>query len=184
MVKMKLHSLKIKDELQSRLAMNTQYLAYSVLKDDHIFIFPGTFDPHRKELSLTLPEDDDIFKDALPDFMSLPDPGIYSQNMDITQCLRIGDINDRAGNESAEALIHDTDLRKGKGISGEVFYEAQGSDSSDFVSVTFLTRSPSSPDYDGIDTKVLNVCVSVRERETTHRPHYIVLLIYYFFIFC
>lgn len=130
-VKMKLHSLKIKDEFQRQVSKNSQYLACSVLKNDHTFAVPSKFD--QKELSMVLPEDDDIFDDALPDFMSLSDPSICSQNMDIA---------------------HDIDSGVGKGISSETFYEAQGNDYSDFVSVIFLTRSPGSPDYDGIDTQM------------------------------
>lgn len=145
-VKMKLHSLKIKDELQGPLSMNRQYLACSVLKNEHIFSFPHTSDPKGKELTAMLPEEDDIFKDALPEFMSFPDAGI---------CSKLSDLHDCLGLEFDEAFIHERDTEKGKSPSGEIFYEAQGSDNSDFVSVTFSTKSPGSPDYDGIDTQVL-----------------------------
>ncbi|KAK3025351.1 hypothetical protein RJ639_043860, partial [Escallonia herrerae] len=117
-VKMKLHSLKIKDELQG----SSQYLACSVV-DNTSFDSHGTLAPR-----VVKTEDNDIFKDALPDFMSLPD--------------------------SADTFLIENDMGKTKAFSGDVFYEAQGTDDSDFVSVTFLTRNPDSLDYDGIDTKM------------------------------
>ncbi|KAA8527969.1 hypothetical protein F0562_035162 [Nyssa sinensis] len=152
--KMKLHSLKIKDELQGSLSSDPQYLACSVLKNDHLFASPGTSDPLGMELSMVLSEEDDKFTDALPDFLSLPDPVIYSQNFDMAHCARVSDVSEYTGFDSAEALIHEKDLGKGKSMSGDIFYEAQGSDSSDFVSVTFFTRNPDSSDYDGIDTQM------------------------------
>jgi vacuolar protein sorting-associated protein 13A/C len=152
-VKMKLHSLKIKDELQGRLSSCPQYLACSVQKNDESSASTGPFDPHAREMSIVLPEDDEIFKDALPDFMSLSETGIYSQNMDIAHCGMMGNIND-PGFESSEAFSHGNDLAKGKGISGEIFYEAEGTDNSDFVSVNFLTRSSGSRYYNGVDTQV------------------------------
>ncbi|XP_059643008.1 uncharacterized protein LOC132284858 [Cornus florida] len=151
-VKMKLHSLKIKDELQGSLSSEPQYLAYSVLKNDHLFASPSIIDPHGKEVSLVHSEEDDIYKDALPDFMCLTDPVIYSQNIDPST--RVGDIDECAGLNFSETLIHENDLGRGRSNHGDIFYEAQGSDNSDFVSVTFFTRNPGSPDYDGIDTQM------------------------------
>lgn len=101
-----------------------------------------------------LSENDDIFKDALPDFMSLSDIGIYSPNIDVGHCETMVDMSDPSLFESAEAFSHEKDLGKGKGISGEIYYEAEGSDNLDFVSVTFSTRSSGSPGYDGVDTQV------------------------------
>ncbi|XP_057959044.1 uncharacterized protein LOC131151699 [Malania oleifera] len=150
-VKMKLHSLRIIDELQGSPSGNLHYLACSVLKDDNLYRSPNNLDAHGKDLSTTLQDEDDIFKDALPDFMSLPDPCI---NMDAVQFTRMGDCMDTAGVDSPEALIHENDLGKPKGISSEIYYEAQGLDNSDFVSVSFSTRNPGSPDYAGIDTEV------------------------------
>ncbi|XP_062178337.1 uncharacterized protein LOC133883124 isoform X2 [Alnus glutinosa] len=152
-VKMKLHSLKIKDELQGRLSSCPQYLACSVQKNAESSASTGPFDPHAREMSIVLPEEDEIFKDALPDFMSLSETGIYSQNMDLAHCGMMGDIND-PGFESSEAFSHEKDLSKGKGISSEIFYEAEGTDNSDFVSVTFLTRSSGSRYYNGVDTQM------------------------------
>lgn len=153
-VKMKLHSLKIKDELQGRLSTGPQYLACSVQGSDEIFSSSGSVGPHGKEMSAAPHEDDDTFTDALPEFISSSDAGMYSQFSDITAFGKIGNVRDSTGFESAEALLHENDLVNGRGISSEIFYEAEGSNYSDFVSVIFSTRSPSSHDYDGIDTQV------------------------------
>lgn len=73
----------------------------------------------------SMTEEDDTFTDALTDFTPLPD--------------------------AAEAL---NDIGKARGNSGDIFFEAEGIDDSDFVSLTFVRRTPQSPDYDGIDTQV------------------------------
>ncbi|CAK9187594.1 unnamed protein product [Ilex paraguariensis] len=135
-IKMKLHSLEIKDEFQGGSSSAPRYLACSVVKKDQSVASHSISDLHGIELSAATIEDDDIFKDALPDFMSLPD--------------------------SSEVLIHDKDCGKGKSMSGDVFYEAQGTDESDFVSVSFLTRNPGSPAYGGIDTQ-MSICMSKLE---------------------
>ncbi|CAN4121397.1 unnamed protein product [Withania somnifera] len=127
-VKMKLHSLKIKDELQGSLCPGLQYLACSVLMDHGAASFPDPLEPHGKEPSLMVIEEDDIFKDALPDFLSLTD--------------------------SIEATTLEKELSRGRSLSSDIFYEALGSDDSDFVSLTFTTRHRDSPDYDGIDTQM------------------------------
>ncbi|OVA16691.1 Peroxin/Ferlin domain [Macleaya cordata] len=148
-VKTKLHSLKIKDELQGHLSLSPQYLACSVLKEETVVASSSALDSNEKELSEVLLEENDIFTDALPDFMSISDPSYYSQNADMpytSECY--------AGVDSAEALTPIKTPTKGKGISGEIFYEAQDNDTSDFVVVTFSTRSSGSPYYDGTDTQM------------------------------
>lgn len=145
MVKTKLHSLKIKDELQGRLSSNPKYLACSVLKNDSSLEFHRTRDPHGNEMSGVHPDDDDTFTDALPEFISLTDSDALSQHMDA---------KDVSGFESTEMLIHEKDLVHGKGLCGEIFYEAQGGDDLDFVSVIFSRSGSSSPVYNGIDTQV------------------------------
>lgn len=132
-VKMKLHSLTIRDELQGRLFTSPCYLACSVLRNENIFSSPLN-NSHKKETSLAPYEDDDSFKDALPEFFALPDTEIHS------------------GIDSA--VIPEKELGKESATWGEIFYEAECNDSN-FVSVTFSTRSPSSSDYDGVDTQVL-----------------------------
>lgn len=154
-LKTKLHSLKIKDELQGRLSTTPQYLACSVLKSDNLISSQGIVDSHWKEMSVLLHEEDDTFTDALQDFMSISDAGIGSPISDMVSCATTEDINDATGFASAEGLVLDKNRVMAKCISGELFYEAEGSDNSNFVSVTFWTRSSSSSDYDGIDTQVL-----------------------------
>ncbi|KAI4335042.1 hypothetical protein L6164_013726 [Bauhinia variegata] len=128
-VKTKLHSLKIKDELQGRLSAAPHYLALSVVKNETLSTCSGSFDSHGKDMQIGVPEDDDSFKDALSEFFCQPDTGNYLENMDLDQ----------------EELI---------GVDAEEFYEAEGGEISDFVSVIFSRRSSDSPDYDGIDTQM------------------------------
>lgn len=130
-VRMNLHLLKIKDELQNS-STGPHYLACSVLENHGASDSVGVVNSQVEELLVSLVEEDDDFTDALTDFTSLPD--------------------------SIEALVHDKDPGKAGGNSGDIFYEAEGIDDSDFVSLTFLKRSPQSPDYDGIDTQVNDYC--------------------------
>ncbi|XP_061989598.1 uncharacterized protein LOC133708161 [Rosa rugosa] len=153
-LKTKLHSLKIKDELQGRLSTTPQYLACSVLKSDNLVSSPGIIAPHWKEMSVLLHEEDDNFTDALPDFMSVSDAGFGSPTSDTVSCVTTEDINDAAGFASAEGLVLEKNLVKARCISAEEFYEAEGSDYSNFVSLTFSTLSSSSPHYDGIDAQM------------------------------
>nr|GLL48492.1 uncharacterized protein LOC109169879 [Ipomoea trifida] len=127
-VKVKLHSLKIKDELQYSSSSSPQYLACSVLTDNSAITSPDTIESHGKEMAFMTREEDDEFTDALQDFLALPDNG--------------------------EAVTPEKDSMKGRSAFGDVFYETEGSDDSDFVSLSYLTRHPSSPDYDGIDTQM------------------------------
>ncbi|KAK8983318.1 hypothetical protein V6N11_073414 [Hibiscus sabdariffa] len=124
MLRTKLHSLKIKDEFQGRLSGDTQYLACSVLKNDSSLQSHKTCGLLGNQISGLYPDDDDTFKDALSEFMSLTDPDSPSQYMDM------------------------------KDPSGEIFYEAQDEEDLDFVSVIFSKRGSDSPFYDGIDTQM------------------------------
>ncbi|CAK7326271.1 unnamed protein product [Dovyalis caffra] len=148
-VKMKLHSLKIKDELESRLFANPRYLACSVLKNDKLLA-----SSQGMGMPIAPHDEEDAFKDALPDFLFLADGGIYSPKMDVSHSGIMGDASDSTEFESPESFILEQGLLQGKNISDDIFYEAQDSDSFDFVSVIFSTRSSSSPDYDGIDTQM------------------------------
>ncbi|KAL6576075.1 hypothetical protein OROHE_000546 [Orobanche hederae] len=125
-IKVKLNSLKIRDELQGSLSSHSHYLACSVINDQHSCSSPIKLEPQGKDLSALTVEEDDVFKDALPDFVIL--------------------------HESAET--QEKDLCKGNIATSDVFFEAMSPDDSDFVSVTFLTRTPGSPDYDGRDTQM------------------------------
>ncbi|KAJ0034329.1 hypothetical protein Pint_24264 [Pistacia integerrima] len=153
-VKMKLHSLKIKDELQDRQSANPKYLARSVLKKDNLLTAHGTCNTPVKHLSAVHTEEDDAFTDALQEFLSVTDTDIYSPKVDTSQSSMIDGMNYSGEFESAEALIHENDLIQGKSFSSEIFYEAQGGESLDFVSVAFSIRSSSSPDYRGIDMQM------------------------------
>lgn len=144
---MKLHSLRIKDELQSQRFSSPQYLACSVVKTDNL-----SDTSNSNEASVALHEDDDIFTDALPDFMLLSEPGAHPQSMDIAQHGRLEEVGDYADIQSEVA--HEKVVGQGQGVPSEEFYEAQGSDFSDFVSITFSAKSSASPHYDGIDTQV------------------------------
>ena len=159
-VKMKLHFLKIKDELKSCQFANPRYLACSVLKNDKFLVSSHNVDPLGMGMPTVPHDEEDTFKDALPDFLYLADGGIYSPKMDVTHSGIMGDANDSSEFESPESFTLQQDLLQGVFFSDEIFYEAHGSDSSDFVSVTFSMRSSSSPDYDGIDTQVSNLNIT------------------------
>ncbi|KAJ0228735.1 Vacuolar protein sorting-associated protein 13 [Hirschfeldia incana] len=150
-VRTKLHSLKIKDELQHQQSGSAQYLAYSVLKNEYIQD-PSRCDAYDKEMFVGHPDDEDDFSDALPEFLSPTEPG--TPDMDMIQCSMMMDSDEHVGIEDTEGGFHEKDTSQGKGLCDEVFYEVQGGEFSDFVSVVFLTRSSSSPDYNGIDTQM------------------------------
>ncbi|KAG8658937.1 uncharacterized protein LOC110610326 isoform X2 [Manihot esculenta] len=163
-VKMKLHSLIIKDELQGCQSMSPQYLACSVLKNDKTLATPSP-SPRSiegREISVAPHDDDDTFTDALPDFSSASDPGVFSPRINVSHSGKVGTIGDSSEFESAEALILEQELLQGNSISNETFYEAQGGDTLDFVSMTFSTRSSSSSAYDGVDTQ-MSICMSKLE---------------------
>nr|GEV02157.1 vacuolar protein sorting-associated protein 62 [Tanacetum cinerariifolium] len=146
-VRMNLHLLKMKDELQNS-STGPHYLACSVVENYHASDQASVVNPVVEEVLASLVEEDDDFTDALTDFMSLPD--------------------------SVEALAHDREPVKARGNSGDIFYEAEGTDDSDFVSLTFLKRTPESPDYDGIDTQM-----SIRMSKLEcfcHRPTIVALI--------
>ena len=153
-VRTKLHSLQIKDELQQQQSGSPQYLANSVLKNEDIQDSPRC-DSYDKEMSVRHADDEDAFTDALPEFLSPTEPG--TPDMDMIQCSMMMDSDEHVGIEDAEGGFHEKDTSQGKGLCDEVFYEVQGGEFSDFVSVVFLTRSSSSPDYNGIDTQVCNL---------------------------
>ncbi|CAI9119065.1 OLC1v1020728C1 [Oldenlandia corymbosa var. corymbosa] len=127
-VKVKLHSLKIKDERQGSLSLSPQYLACSFLADQQSVSYDTNLSEESHGYEVLTMEEDDSFKDALQDFMLVPD--------------------------SPEFINDGKDPLKSKSVAGDIFYEAEGSDESDFVSLIYLTRNPASPDYVGIDTQM------------------------------
>ncbi|KAK4265962.1 hypothetical protein QN277_026944 [Acacia crassicarpa] len=158
-VKMKLHSLKIKDELQGHVSVGEHYLAVSVLKNETPSTCSDSLNSHGKDVSVGLPEDDDSFMDALSEFMSQHDAGNYMHNMSLDQQGLVGIPPDF---ESLKTFIQEKGVEEGHGTPCEVYYEIEGVDNLDFISVTFSTRSSGSPDYDGIDTQ-MNVRMSKLE---------------------
>ncbi|KAL6002801.1 hypothetical protein ACLOJK_023023 [Asimina triloba] len=172
--KMKLHSFKIRDELQVCSSPTSQYLARSVLKDN----LACMVDTNEKELPEAFPDEDDTFKDALPDFLATPDLSFYPQNHEMLYNIKsglFGRADYSCSTDSTDALFRDNkDVLKGKNIGKEVFYEAEDSNASNFVVVTFLTRNPVSPLYDGIDTQM---CIRMSKLEFfCNRPTLVALI--------
>ncbi|KAJ3675683.1 hypothetical protein LUZ60_004725 [Juncus effusus] len=125
-IKTKLHSLKIQDMLQSRLSKTPQYLAISVINEEELTQTNSSMvvDSENDSSSLVSSLDEDSFKDALPEFT--PTPTSH------------GGFALPAGSEM-----------------NEVFYEATDDTSrTDFVALSFFTRSPDYHLYDGIDTQM------------------------------
>ncbi|KAK9136608.1 hypothetical protein Sjap_007202 [Stephania japonica] len=152
-VKLKLHSLKIRDELQGHGSMSPQYLVCSVLKYDELVCFSKQIDKGKEHNKLSQ-DDDDIFKDALPEFFDLSS---FSQDIDKLYGPKLDSwdsSNHGAAADSAISMMHDEDLTIVRVAPGEIYYEAQENDVSDFVSLTFSTKNPGSPSYDGIDTQM------------------------------
>ncbi|ONK67151.1 uncharacterized protein A4U43_C06F16540 [Asparagus officinalis] len=171
-VKMKLHSLKIRDELQRCLSMTPQYLVCSVHSENSKPSTSRMFELSDKGRNTLLLEEDDSFKDALPDFMSVSDQSFYSQTPELACDPPSPSTREHyAGGGYDDALCQDKDQVKGK---TEVFYEAADSDLPDFVAVTFVTRSPGSPLYDGIDTQM---CIRMTALEFfCYRPTLVALI--------
>ncbi|KAL2531028.1 60S ribosomal protein L28-1 [Forsythia ovata] len=62
---------------------NNLYSIHSYKHSDHYSLTcPNISEPHGKDLSMATNEDDDIFKDALPDFMAFPDSAEAIHEMD------------------------------------------------------------------------------------------------------
>ncbi|PKU86461.1 hypothetical protein MA16_Dca017022 [Dendrobium catenatum] len=144
-IKTKLHSLKIVDELQGQLSAQPQYLAQSVVKQKPV---SGV----DTEVQKSFLEEDDCFIDALSDFMSTPDQTFHNSLFTL----------DSFDQYSGCSFDSGLSLRNVKERSGEVFYEAWDTNISDFVVVTFVSRSPDSTLYDGIDTQ-MNIRMSALE---------------------
>ncbi|KAL7618287.1 hypothetical protein Lser_V15G01600 [Lactuca serriola] len=132
-VKMNLHLLKVKDELQDS-SSGPYYLALSVVES---FRPCPTNPPQVEEISAGVADDDDDFADAEDDFL--------------------------------EPVVHEKDRG-----AGDEFFEAEGIDETDFVSVTFLKRTPQSPDYNGIDSQ-MSISMS-RFEFFCHRPTIVALI--------
>ena len=144
-VKMKLRSLKIKDELQAHLSSSPQFLACSVLRDNLISRGLSNLQLQSRSFNAFFLEEDDVFRDALPDFASISDPSPRRCSSELVDVSSVLDSNE------FPSLENDLTRRR----SGtEVFYEAEDA-ASNFIAVSFLMRSPDSPHYEGIDTQVI-----------------------------
>jgi len=145
-VKTKLHSLKIMDELQGRLSMTSKYLVCSVINESVGATSSDTLDKGG-DLSI-FPVDEDPFMDALTDFT--PDQNSNPDDCQIPNF--ISDANEYNEIGSKDGSCFDGDEQNAKPT--EIFYEAQDSNVADFVVLTFLSRSPDSCLYDGIDSQM------------------------------
>ncbi|KAL6634351.1 hypothetical protein ACP70R_027022 [Stipagrostis hirtigluma subsp. patula] len=140
-VKTKLHSLKIKDELQGRLSMSSKYLACSVINESVETTCSGGPD-NEGDLS-PFSVDEDSFMDALTDFTPEQSSSPHENEVDTNEYT---EMSPKGG------LWFDGDQQKVK--PPEIFYEAQDNNVTDFVVLTFLSRSPDSCLYDGIDSQM------------------------------
>jgi len=134
--------------------MSPQYMACSVMNDEHRTGGSSTPDLE-KDLSNFSVEDDDSFKDALPEFSPTTDQSFYLHNFDMARNL----MHSPADSCEVDAIVgqsdllrHDRDEVKRK---CDIFYEARDNTVNDFVSLTFLTRRPDSHLYDNIDMQVI-----------------------------
>lgn len=176
-IKMKLHSLKIIDELQGHLSTSPQYLACSVETDGTDTCYFGS-DPIEMDMPKIYFEGGDVFNDALSDFTSTPDHSFSSQqslempysfkpsSSDVAEC--------SISVDSTDASPYGKEMAKGKNLASEIFFEAQDDRTPDFVVVTFMTRNPGSSQYDGVDTQM---CVRMSKLEFfCNRPTLVALI--------
>ncbi|KAL6841988.1 hypothetical protein ACP4OV_028188 [Aristida adscensionis] len=147
-VRTKLHSLQIKDELQGRLSMSSKYLACSVINESAEATCSGA--PEKDADLSPFSVDEDSFMDALTDFT--PEQSSSPHENEIPPNL-ISDTNEYTEMMSKDGLWFDGDKKKVKPT--EIFYEAQDNNVTDFIVVTFLSRSPDSCLYDGIDSQMI-----------------------------
>jgi vacuolar protein sorting-associated protein 13A/C len=130
--------------------MSTKYLVCSVINEDLDSIpkkkedieSEGSCTPdgecHQKLFSM----EEDSFMDALADFTPDQCPNLHDLD---TPSNSTSDVNDYT-------IYFDGDQPKMKHT--EIFYEAQDNNVTDFVVLTFLSRTPDSCLYDGIDSQV------------------------------
>ncbi|XP_059076567.1 uncharacterized protein LOC131042467 isoform X2 [Cryptomeria japonica] len=151
---MKLHSLKIEDKLQGHVSSTCKYLARSVLKNDDQNTVDEDVEKYSPESVTKILDEDDYFKDALSDFSGSCD------NLSVMPS-NLSSLYDSPRDSSCdfETTVINTkaDLSSGALTLGEV--QGDEKDSVDFISVTFVTRQPDSPAYDGTDTQ-MSICMT------------------------
>lgn len=156
-LKTRLHSLRIKDELQGHLSECSKYLAYSVVKSGiHPSLSYANESPCSMDM-LTQKSEEDDFTDALSDLVFEHESDEYCTHLD-SQFGRVGDIGGGIpGLYTMHSLMFEMDGGREKGFSGDIFSEGPGTDHGDFVSVNFARRDSGSLDYEGIDSQVCNL---------------------------
>lgn len=151
--------------------MSSKYLACSVINED--LETAGSCTPdvegHLKSFSV----EEDSFMDALTDFTPDQSPNLH--DLEIPSNL-ISDTNDYTEMSSRENICFDGDQQKVKPT--EIFYEARDNNVTDFVVLTFLSRTPDSCLYDGIDSQVIgnnyvysSLYITVHTIETQHQSN-------------
>jgi vacuolar protein sorting-associated protein 13A/C len=130
--------------------MSTKYLVCSVINEDLESVpekkedmeSEGSCRPDGEGQPKSFSVEEDSFMDALTDFT--PDQSSNLHDLD-TPSNSMSDVNDYT-------LCFDGDQQKVKHT--EIFYEAQDNNVTDFVVLTFLSRTPDSCLYDGIDSQM------------------------------
>lgn len=146
-VRMKLHSLKIEDKLQGHVSTTCKYIARSVLENDSQYLFEEIDNKCIRALDIS--EDDEFFKDALPDFSCPSDYASFPQsNLSSFPLTPRENSSQDFGTPvtNSKYELFDWNLALGE--------QTEDVDVSDFVSVIFVTRQPNSPHYDGTDTQM------------------------------
>ncbi|KAL2613699.1 hypothetical protein R1flu_025391 [Riccia fluitans] len=163
LIRTKLHSLKIEDELQGHVGPSCRYIARSVISVNN----SDTLDATEKQISwspeslpplnLTVDEDDDDdFDDALPDFGS-PHSSI-SAPQSPSSSFRFATSAKLEASSSEKSLPHwgldQLSAIKAEQLLDEIFNEHEEVEVSDFVNVRLIIRHKESVDYDGTDTQM------------------------------
>lgn len=164
LIGVKLHSLKIEDELQGHVGPSCRYIARSVISTSNTHFM---LDPVENEgswsredmppLNVAIDDDDDDFDDALPDFGS-PHSSV-SAAQSPSSSFRHASSTKLEASSSEKALPHwDLDhlsAIRAEQLLDEIFNEHEDVEVSDFVNLRLVIRHKESVDYDGTDTQVV-----------------------------
>ncbi|PTQ34792.1 hypothetical protein MARPO_0076s0036 [Marchantia polymorpha] len=163
LIGVKLHSLKIEDELQGHVGPSCRYIARSVISTSNTHFM---LDPVENEgswsredmppLNVAIDDDDDDFDDALPDFGS-PHSSV-SAAQSPSSSFRHASSTKLEASSSEKALPHwDLDhlsAIRAEQLLDEIFNEHEDVEVSDFVNLRLVIRHKESVDYDGTDTQM------------------------------
>ncbi|KAL3679175.1 hypothetical protein R1sor_022131 [Riccia sorocarpa] len=162
LIGVKLHSLKIEDELQGHVGPSCRYIARSVISLNNL----DTIDATEKQVSgipESLPtlnlsvddDDDDDFDDALPDFGS--PHSSFSAAQSPSGSFR-GSSAKLEPSSSEKSLPHwglnPSSAMEAEKLLDEIFNEHEEVEVSDFVNLRLIIRHKESVDYDGTDTQM------------------------------